>query len=907
MSETALFATWSHFHLLMAGEKLDVCNFRVKNYGLSKQLIIEATILCHVDLVVKVMRSWNTATLVIEPPGQQTQYFHGVLMYDRGNLCNPPKDYLAYDIELETPFWSLTHTYTIASYHRTDIREFISHVIEASGLDKSRFNLGILPKEKKVLRYADQNRWFEFITKELVLAKVYSRSSFDKDNETILFSSFLPQFADNKNQPRVLSIRLAQHMTRDIPNLYFEPIKEYKQIGPKTYLNTIIKCFETLAYPGELIEIDNQQYFVENNQISGSHCYRTDAGKIVQDAEPTLISQLNLIPVEQGLELVVKAAPDRGFSVFTGQVEADIFGEKNVTRNNDGTYNARFDSDQQLDEYSLEDAPSTKASMRIEALQDLRLASIMGGYKHGVDLPLHDGTEVLFTKPNETDEPTLILGTLSNKKSDNLTTRANREENIIRTWSGNQLKFTDSHHTIAVALETPGAQNSLNFDYKSGAVKLSTKQGKIKLDAATDYIIHTPATIVLQTKANAKKLINKKAEQEAFEGTIRLDVKGNSYLTALDDYKIEVRKVIIESDKNIMLEAQNIIEINADELKIQTDAGNIEFSADIISINANRFVATTPGTSINIEDNILDLRSTNKAIIDIEQACHTSDSHNLGGKPEAPLKNEIKEIEKGKKEPALDPEQDESFEIEKSFTSKFEDKNACWENHNCYELSIDVSGKMKSKTKISLLGGLQHNQTLQNKLDDLVLEAVGNKSSMTLTKDGKLNLSTKVPSLENYEQSFEVGLDPKTKLPCASASISYEFYNYKLKTPHGELTLSGKAIFKNTFTPSVKPGVCEALVPSYRGMMEQRESSEFAAFSAAGAIALGGTGYFVGSKLAGLGASLIPAGMGAAALSPALAEIMGDNTKTKVGRKVNNNKTLIVAMRASLVSRGDEK
>lgn len=49
------------------------------------------------------------------------------------------------------------------------------------------------------------------------------------------------------------------------------------------------------------------------------------------------------------------------------------------------------------------------------------------------------------------------------------------------------------------------------------------------------------------------------------EGTIRVDVKGTSYLTALEDYKIEVRKAEIESDKNIIFEAQNIIEINADE------------------------------------------------------------------------------------------------------------------------------------------------------------------------------------------------------------------------------------------------------------------------------------------------------------------------------------------------------
>ncbi len=176
-------------------------------------------------------------------------------------------------------------------------------------------------------------------------------------------------------------------------------------------------------------------------------------------------------------------------------------------------------------------------------------------------------------------------------------------------------------------------------------------------------------------------------------------------------------------------------------------------------------------------------------------------------------------------------------------------------------------------------------------------------SNTGILKDGKLNLSTKVPSLENYEQSFEIGLDPKTKLPCASASISDEFYNYKLKTTHGELTLSGKAIFKNTFTPSVKPGLCEALVPSYRGMMEQREESEFAAFSAAGAIALGGAGYFVGGEITKIGIALI-AGGGAAIAVPVLASQLDKLDTPSSTPALSHDETISVLFYANKITSG---
>ena len=824
MSSTELFGKWTYFHLLMSGEKLDVYNFKIKNYGLSKQLVIEAVILCHVEKVSKVLHAFNEATLVIQPPGHEAQYFHGALVYDCSNLCNPPKDYLAFDIKLETPFWHLTHTYSCSSYHRTDASEFLEHVIEASGIDESRFILGILPKEKKALRFANQTRWKDFISKELALEKVYSRSSFDKDNETILFSSYLPEFAKT-TKPRRLAIRLAEHMRRDVPNLFYNKVKEYKQVGLKNYSNTKIKCFETIAYPGELIQIGNSDFFVENIEISGSHSFRFDSSNVVQDDEPTLISELNLIPVSEGLDLEVKPEVDRGFSVFTGELEADVFGEEHVTREYGGTYNGRYDFDEEITEVENESEPL--GPMRTESLQDLRLASLMAGYGHGVDLPLHDGTEVLFTRPNDSSEPALVLGTLNNQRSGNLTTRANRDENIIRTWSGNQLKMIDSHQRQTLALETAKAQNSLNFDYQSGAVKLSSQQGKVEFEAATDYIIHTPATIILQAENNAKKIINNNFEADVFEGTINIETKGSTYLTSVEDYNIEVRKVMVESKNHIIFEAQESIDITVEELQLLVDNGDIEISSDNIIINANELIATSAGASLKITEGLLDLRAKDKAIIDIEQAAHVANEHNLGGKPKQPIKNKVETI-KEKKEAELDPEQDDSFEIEKSKTKTVESENSCWHNINKGELIIDISGKMKGSTKRSLLATLQNKKSLQEKLDELIIKEVADKTTFELNQKGELNLSTELESLKGESFSIKLGVDPQTLLPYAAASISYDFYNYKLKTLHGDLTIKGTITFKNTFTPMVPNGSCQAWLPFEKGIIKPKEALQFA-------------------------------------------------------------------------------
>ena len=107
----------------------------------------------------------------------------------------------------------------------------------------------------------------------------------------------------------------------------------------------------------------------------------------------------------------------------------------------------------------------------------------------------------------------------------------------------------------------------------------------------------------------------------------------------------------------------------------------------------------------------------------------------------------------------------------------------------------------------------------------------GENSDMSLSKDGKLTLTTQIPSLKGESFSIEAGLDPETGLPCVAGSISYEFYNYKMKTEYGDCELNGTATFKNVFTPMLSEGMCHMYVPAQRAMEQALPAVQGAAIA----------------------------------------------------------------------------
>ena len=179
------------------------------------------------------------------------------------------------------------------------------------------------------------------------------------------------------------------------------------------------------------------------------------------------------------------------------------------------------------------------------------------------------------------------------------------------------------------------------------------------------------------------------------------------------------------------------------------------------------------------------------------------------------------------------------------------------------------------------------------------LKDAGEKSEMSLNKDEKLTLTTQLPSLKNYSFSLDVGLDPQTLLPYAGASISYEFYDYKLETEHGTLTLNGTLTLKNTFTPYISNGLCEATIPISRGIDE----ANVIAYENKGTLAtlmLSGTIFAFGSTIA----STATAGVGALVMS---AETAASPEQHQIKSKPaqSKDKTLIVNFSGYALSRSN--
>ena len=92
-------------------------------------------------------------------------------------------------------------------------------------------------------------------------------------------------------------------------------------------------------------------------------------------------------------------------------------------------------------------------------------------------------------------------------------------------------------------------------------------------------------------------------------------------------------------------------------------------------------------------------------------------------------------------------------------------------NKNKGELELKVKAKGVGDKFQAMLGSVQNRNELKRKVEDLVAKAVSDKTEMTLNKEGKLTLTTKIPSLENYNFNLEVGLDPQTLLPYAGARV----------------------------------------------------------------------------------------------------------------------------------------
>ncbi len=572
-NKASLFSDWSQFHLETNGLMLDVSHFTVRDYGFSKQPMIEAVVYCPVGQLETAWVMWQKASLVITK-GLTTQYFHGVIVYEGTILrSHAPKGYIASTVRIASNFWWLANTLTHCTLHRTNVSEFIDALAEASGLPALMFTKHYLPNDVKALRMASGRRWVDFISDELNKDKVSTRSLFDDNSETIEFIGDINKVHNVNDESRqVLSIAKSD-ITQQMHNVYYEFTEKHHRIKGGIISRYEISSADARAYPGEWLRLEGDLYQVSNVNITGKHAYTFDNGVASRIAAPELSSLIEIRKPNSEHAYKIKEEKKAGFSVHTGHIETKAAGGQSIERDGQGHYSARFDEDAPCGARHSKHLNKVLTAPPGQALNHLRNASLMGGENHTTDFPLRDGAEELLLKTGNDDEPVVILGALNNARSKPV---GKQSTGGLRTASGNQLTFVDAGSDASIALETYKQYNSLRFANKNNAIRLTSQKGNIKLDASKNYLSQTPATIHLQTKRNLTEFINEDVNLDNFGGRIKFNIKNRAYLSALESYKIEVRKVMIKSLDTITLKADDVVNINCEELILNANNGRVE-------------------------------------------------------------------------------------------------------------------------------------------------------------------------------------------------------------------------------------------------------------------------------------------------------------------------------------------
>lgn len=901
------------FYLEIKGIKLDVSEFTLTDYGFSKQHLIELMVYCPLDKLSEAYVMWQKATLVINK-GLTKQYFHGVIIQEITQNIPAPKGYLASRVRLASHFWWKARTTTHCQFHNKTSTELSDLFIEASGLPPSCFkktNLDPITSQSgtdgnKKLRMGKGESWQSFINQTLSEIDVHTRSIFNDTEEVIEFVGNINRLKNHADKPRELNNIEPRDIDSKSEDVFYELTEKHELLNGKACSSYQILMPDAKAYPGEWLKLKDNLFQVISIEIKGTQGFTFDNAGANRISKPKIISCIDIKKPKD--KLISPSCPElkKGFSVYTGRIETRLSEKDQITRDIQGNYFARFDSDAPINHRASRLLNPKLAAKKCEAIRHVKSASISSGAKQTIDMPMHSDAEVILLKIENADEPAVILGAVNNARSKRI---ALSHYNILRTRAGNQLQFRSDKNQAEVTLETYKHHNALKFNNKTGQITLQSQKGNIILDAKKDFLIHTPATIALKFKQDASEKIQKNIRIDAFKCDIQTIIKHRAYLTAFDLYKIEVQKIMLENQNGMISKASNNFTINCEEL-ILNAKGSIEVEAKKINITTEKFIATTPGSSINIEDNLLDLRAKN-IVIDIKEAAHSATKVTLGSKPKTPKRLEgyekiketpryksrlndigkegdgLKEIYKGadsrltktnkeappiNKQPSSLAERikqkhekdtsdiiNETIDLEHNYTRTYEDKRVCWMNKNKGELELKVKAKGVGDKFQAMLGSVQNRNELKRKVEDLVAKAVSDKTEMTLNKEGKLTLTTKIPSLENYNFNLEVGLDPQTLLPYAGASVTYEFYAYKLQTKNGPLELTGSLTLKNTFTPYITTGICEVAIPAARGLSQTNNFVYNNKENAAAIVVIGGL-FGVGAPViasAGVGIGLI--------------------------------------------------
>ncbi|WP_429884438.1 type VI secretion system Vgr family protein [Geoalkalibacter halelectricus] len=220
-----------------------------------------------------------------------------------------------------------------------------------------------------------------------------------------------------------------------------------------------------------------------------------------------------------------------------------------------------------------------------EASHPVRMVQPYAGRDYGFHFPLHAGTEVVISCVNGDLDRPVILGALPNPDTPTPVTSANRTQNILRTWGGNELVMDDRAGKEKTELFTHERKNilSLDADRDGHRVRLASEEGEMELYAAKTLLFESGDTQSVEvgndqivTVENAQRLMTRNGEIVQQAAT-DIRMKAGEHILLQSDRE----DITIRSGRDLIAEVGRSLsmEVRGADFDLQVTSGKISISA----------------------------------------------------------------------------------------------------------------------------------------------------------------------------------------------------------------------------------------------------------------------------------------------------------------------------------------
>lgn len=220
-----------------------------------------------------------------------------------------------------------------------------------------------------------------------------------------------------------------------------------------------------------------------------------------------------------------------------------------------------------------------------EASHPLRMVQPYVGRDYGFHFPLHAGTEVVISCINGDLDRPVILGALPNPDTPTPVTSANRTQNILRTWGGNELLMDDRTGREKTELFTRERKNilSLDADRDGHRVRMASEEGEMELYAAQTLLFESGDTQSVEvgndqivTVENSQRLMTRNGAIEQQAAT-DIRMKAGEHILLQSDRE----DIAIRSGRDLIAEVGRglSMEVRGADFDLQVTSGKISISA----------------------------------------------------------------------------------------------------------------------------------------------------------------------------------------------------------------------------------------------------------------------------------------------------------------------------------------